>query len=174
MAIVIAAGTSDLCQRIIRRTQRDVPILENPIGSNRSPEIDAMCDRWGVPRGSYWCALWAASCWADEGAEVPPTRGDSHPAKCQSWLEWAKQTGRWSRTPRQGYAVLYDEARNGKANHMGTCVVSTDPILMDFEGNTSLAGFGRNGELATLKPVNLRLVLGYVSPQPISGAVTFS
>jgi hypothetical protein len=54
------------------------------------------------------------------------------------------------------------------AHHIGAAVASVTPVLMDFEGNTSGAGFSRNGELATLKVVATDLVIGYVHPRAVS------
>lgn len=164
--IVIPQGTPAICEAIIRRAQRDLPILETPIGSNRSPEIDEMCKRWGVPLASYWCALWTASVWADAGAEVPPVSNAKawHPAIAETWRQWAFETGRFSATPGLGYAVLYGTNGAKPAHHIGCCVVSLTPILMDAEGNTSEAGFSREGELAAEKRVDKSRLIGYVAP----------
>lgn len=156
-----------LCVAIIRRAQQDIPIIENPLGSNISPEINEMCRRWGVPLGSAWCALWTASCWADAGAEVPPTEGDSHPAKAESWRLWALATNRFSPTPILGAAVLYGSGGRGPAHHIACCVVSLEPKLLDLEGNTSETGFSREGELTELKRVNTERLIGYVHPRPL-------
>ena len=168
--IVLPPNLPALNAAIIRRAQRDLPILENPIGSNRSPEIDAMCDRWGVPRGSAWCALWGATVWADAGAQVPPIDDAKgwHPAIAQTWLEWAFLTHRFNHQPIQGAAVLYGDGGHAPAHHLGACVLSVAPILMDLEGNTSLTGFSREGELTALKPVNTDRLIGYIWPEPIT------
>lgn len=170
--IVIPSSTPSVCEAIIRRAQRDIPIIENPAGSNRSPEIDALCKRYGVPLASYWCALWGSACWEDSGAEIPPVRNDKgwHPAIVQTWYEWALETFRFTSHPALGYAPIYRHAGEKRASHMGACVVSLEPIVLNFEGNTSLAGYSRNGELTGLKPVNLENLLGYVSPIPLLGA----
>lgn len=165
--IVLPDDLPPLNAEIIRRAQLQVPILENPPYSNRSPEIDAMCDRWGVPRGSYWCALWAASTWADAGAAVPPVddaRG-WHPAKAETWRQWALHEGLFTDRPVPGAAVLYGNRGMEPAHHIGVCVASVTPLLMDFEGNTSVNGFSRNGELATLKQVDTAALIGYVLPR---------
>lgn len=155
-----------LAAAIIQRAQRDIPILENPIGSNRSPEIDAMCQRWHVPLGSAWCALWTATVWADAGAQVPPIQGPlMHPAIADAWRRWALENYSFSPTPVLGAAPLYGKNGHEPAEHIGACVVSIKPILMDFEGNTSLTGFSREGELTELKPVNTDRLIGYVIPR---------
>jgi hypothetical protein len=160
-----------IARAIIQAAQLDIPILENPKGSNRSPEIDAMCEEWGVPLGSAWCALWTATCWKKAGAEVPPRRGDWHPAKADTWRLWALQTGRFSPTPVLGAAVLYGNNGHEPAHHIGCCVVSIAPILMDLEGNTSETGFSREGELTELKRVNTDRLIGYIHPHPIEWSV---
>lgn len=153
---------------IVRRAQQDIPILENPVGSNRSPEIDAMCKRWGTPLASYWCALWAATVWADAGADVPPAilAKDWHPAICETWHQWAMLEGLFTSIPVIGGAVLYGDRGRGPANHIGACIVSTTPLRMDLEGNASLTGTDNNGELTALRQVDMTRVIGYVQPRP--------
>lgn len=167
MMIVLPPDLPDLNRRIIRNVQLRIPILENPPLSNRSPEIDAMCKRFGVPLGSYWCALLAADVWTDEGAAIPPINEAKgwHPAKAESWRLWALEEGLFSDTPVHGAAVLYGKHGTEPAEHIGAALASIVPVLMDFEGNTSGAGFSRNGELATLKVVDTDLLIGYVLPR---------
>ena len=170
MSATIILPSDPLATAIIREIQSRIPILEDPLGSNRSPEIDALCRKWGIPLGSYWCAVLAADVWSVAGAEVPPTNGDSHPARCESWRRWALATGRFSATPGLGYAVLYGEGGKEPAEHMGVAIASIHPLMYDFEGNTADAAsrqFTRNGELATLKMVDVNRVVGYVSPRPL-------
>lgn len=168
--IVIPSQTPAICEAIIRRAQRDIPILENPVGSNRSPEIDAMCKRWGVPLASYWCALWAASVWADAGAEVPPVSNAKawHPAIAETWHQWALETGRFGLTPQLGFASLYGHSGKGPAVHIGACVTAIAPMVRNFEGNTSEVGFSREGELTADKRVNFDRLIGYVAPFVLS------
>lgn len=165
--IVLPFDLPALNQRIIHEAQIRIPILEDPPLSNRSPEIDAMCRRFGVPLASYWCALFAADIWTDAGAEIPPTHGDSHPAKAESWRLWALKTGRFSPVPILGAAVLYGAGGHEPAEHIGAALASIHPFLADFEGNTSGMGYSRNGELATLKQVDTDRLIGYVSPVPL-------
>jgi len=167
--IIIPDDLPAINTAIIRRAQLDIPIIENPPSSNRSPEIDAMCRRWGVPLASYWCALWAASVWADAGAAVPPIAmsRDWHPAKCQTWYEWSLQENLFTSEPTLGCAVLYGNNGHEPAEHIGTCIVAMAPAKFDLEGNTSLGGYSRNGEITGLKPVDLTRVIGYVIPRAV-------
>jgi hypothetical protein len=165
--ITLPIDLPELNEKIIRAAQSKIPILENPPLSNRSPEIDAMCRKFGVPLGSYWCALFAADVWTDAGAEIPPTEGESHPARAESWRLWALKTNRFSHTPVLGAATLYGNGGHGPAEHIGAALASIKPFLMDFQGNTSGAGYERNGELATLKSVDVDRLIGYVCPEPL-------
>lgn len=168
--IVLPDDLPPLNAEIVRRAQLDVPIIEDPPSSNRSPEIDAMCRRFGVPLGSYWCALWASLIWRDAGAMIPPVDDHRgwHPAKAETWRQWALAEGLLSPTPIQGAAVLYGAQGHEPAHHIGAAVASVRPALLAFEGNTSLAGYSRNGELATLKAVNTDALIGYVWPRAVS------
>ena len=173
MRIIIPPSAPALNVAIIRRAQKDIPILENPVGSNRSPEIDAMCRKFGVPLASYWCALWTSDVWLDSGAQIPPIDDHKswHPAKAETWRQWAVATGRFTKTPQLGFAVLFGKGHLPPAHHIGCCVVSTTPLITDLEGNTSLAGFSTNGELTTLKLVNAAELIGYVSPEPLGTSI---
>jgi hypothetical protein len=172
--IVIPANTPLLHSRIIQVMQARFPILENPIGSNRSPEIDAMARKWGIPLGSPWCAGLATDVWQEAGAEVPPVDDEKgwHPWKAETWRQWALATNRFSSRPIFGGAVLYGLNGNKPAEHIAVCVVSLVPILMDIEGNTSETGFSREGELTGLKRVNGDRLIGYVSPEPLTREVS--
>lgn len=165
--IVLPDGLDPKVVALIRAVQDDLPIIENPVGSNRSPEINAMCREFGVPVGSPWCALWTASKRKQVGAAYPPIHGDQHPAIAESWHQWAKATGRFTSKPQLGYATLYSLHRTGKADHIAACVMSLTPILMDAQGNTSQEGVSRDGALTALKPVRTDYVLGYVSLEPL-------
>lgn len=156
--------TTPLIQRVIVETAlRGVGMLEDPPGSNRGADIDALNDRAKVPHGSYWCASWAGAVWADSGAEIPPGY-----ASCDRWMAWAKQTGRWTtHTAAPGCAVLYGVP--GDARHIGV-VIRTQPLVLSLEGNTTVEGstFERNGTAVGLKVVNDHdPVLGYCHPIPM-------
>lgn len=158
--------TPRLILEICRRAVLDVGICELPPGSNRSGRIDEYNRLAGVAVGSYWCAS-AVRAWWSEGAAaagvvqpLPP-----YPASCDSWMAWAHATGRWSQTPRPGFAVLYGKPTD--AVHIG-CIVRATPRVLSIEGNTQFGGeFDRNGWAIAMKLVNPTRVVGYVSPTPL-------
>jgi hypothetical protein len=77
-----------ICRTIVVMAICDVGMLEDPPGSNRGTDIDALNDMAKVPVGSYWCAAWVGKIWRNAGAQVPAGY-----ASCDHWMAWAKQTG---------------------------------------------------------------------------------
>lgn len=152
-----------LCRTIVVMAICDVGMLEQPPGSNRGADIDALNDLAKVPRGSYWCASWVGKIWKAAGAEVPPGY-----ASCDHWMAWAKQTNRWTtHTAAPGCAVVYGVP--GDAHHIGI-IIRTDlesGMTLSLEGNTTVEGskFERNGTAVGLKVVNQHdPVLGFIHP----------
>lgn len=167
------ATVSPLQLRIVKRALLDVGLCEQPPGSNRSGRIDEYNRSAGVPESliesgrGYWCASAVRAWWAEAGAGVPPRAA----ASVDTWIAWAKRTGRWSSLPIPGAAVVY--GRPGDGDHIGV-VVRVAPLLLSVEGNTSLAvrssaGYSRNGVAVDLKAVATDRVLGYVHPEPVEG-----
>jgi hypothetical protein len=144
----------------------NVGVCEDPIGSNRGPEIDEWAREFGSPLGSYWCALSVGKARKEGGLWIP-----SHDVgSCDEWVWQATRAGLISQQPAPGAAVIYT---NGKtivggrydgqldAVHIGL-VLRVKPVLLAIEGNTALGGFERNGFVQTLKEVDVGRVLGYV------------
>lgn len=135
----------------------DVGEHEIPASSNSGKWVDWVNERTGSPKGSYWCANAVALWWTSAQWPLPPV-----PASCQSWYDWAQTTGRWFLSPALGDCILYGADK--LAHHAGI-VMCIDPLLT-IEGNTTLDGYSRNGELVTLKAPNTVRVLGYVRAKP--------
>ena len=174
--IIIPDKTPPVCRAIITIAQGEIPIIENPAGSNRSPEIDAMCKEFGVPLASYWCALWVAHVWKRAGAAIPPVSNVKawHPAIAETWRQWAFETGRFTSKPQLGFAAVFGTNGAKPAHHIACCVVAvppSSPHVYDLEGNTSESGFSRNGELTDLKRTDLSRLIGYISPIPLAQGV---
>lgn len=156
------SNSSALGRAIARRAILDVGLLEQPPGSNRSPRIDDYLTECGSPLGSPWCAAAVAAWWRESGADIPP----SEAASCDAWMRWAKKTGRWSRTPVPGAAVLYGIPTD--AQHI-ECVVRVTPLRLVVGGNTAFTGYSREGIACDLKPLTIERLLGFVHPHPLTG-----
>jgi hypothetical protein len=145
-----------------------VGVCEDPVGSNRGPEIDAWAQEFGSPLGSYWCALSVGKARKTGGLWIP-----SHDVgACNEWVLQATRAGLIRQDPEPGAAVLYT---NGKkivggrydgqldAVHIGL-VLRVKPVLFAIEGNTVISAFDRNGFVQALKEVDTKRVLSYVAP----------
>jgi hypothetical protein len=155
-----------LNKAIVFRAMADIGICENPPSSNRSGRIDTYNTRAGAPLGSYWCASEATACYVDAGADVPP----ADRASCDVIMAWSKHEGLFIPVLQAGnigvvlpgMMVLYGTPAD--VHHVGILIRAT-PYQIDVEGNTSFAGFSRNGEAMLVKKVDLDRVVGYVRPR---------
>jgi hypothetical protein len=145
-----------------------VGVCEDPVGSDRGPEIDAWAREFGSPLGSYWCALSVGKARKTGGLWIP-----SHDVgACNEWVLQATRAGLIRKDPEAGAAVIYT---NGKkvvggrydgqvdAVHIGL-VLRVEPVLLAIEGNTVISAFDRNGFVQALKEVDKSRVLSYVAP----------
>jgi hypothetical protein len=153
--------------------QRHVGVCEDPVGSNRGPEIDAWAQEFGSPLGSYWCALSVGKARKTGGLWIP-----SHDVgACNEWVLQATRAGLMRKEPEPGAAVLYTnhtKISGGRydgqleAIHIGL-VLRVQPVLLAIEGNTVVSAFDRNGFVQALKEVDTSRVLSYVSPASAAG-----
>lgn len=155
---------AELRKAIVRRAMADIGIEETGV-KNRSPYIDELLKAAGTPVGQPWCAAALRQWYADAGAAVPVQGA----ASCDVWVRWATSRGSWQPigsgyTPQPGDAVVYGVP--GDANHIGVLARTTTRGGRSVEGNTSYAGFEREGIAVDYKPVTQKLVLGYITPQP--------
>lgn len=146
-----------------------VGVCEDPIGTNRGPEIDLWAREFGSPLGSYWCALAVAKARSVGGLWVPEHDAGS----CDEWVYQARHAGVMSPLPVPGAAVVYTNGRllrGGRfagqfdAVHIGL-VLRTTPRLLAIEGNTTIGTFDRSGYVLALKEVEASRVLGFILPE---------
>jgi hypothetical protein len=145
-----------------------VGVCEDPVGSNRGPDIDAWANEFGSPLGSYWCALSVGKARKCGGLWIP-----SHDVgACNEWVLQATADGITAKDPEPGAAVVYTNgnrittgryAGQMDAVHIGL-VLRVEPVLLSIEGNTVLGPFDRNGFVQALKEVDLKRILTYIGP----------
>src|ERR1700680_3515555 len=80
-----------------------VGVCEDPIGSNRGPEIDAWAAEFGSPLGSFWCALATAQARKAGGWWIPPQDVGS----CDEWVDEAGRESLFIKEAEPGAAVVY-------------------------------------------------------------------
>lgn len=105
---------------IITRALSQVGVTELPLGSNRSPLIDAWLDRCNVQRGNPWCAAFASWCLGDGTACAGAVRlGESFARPVEVWPGDLM----WYRTDRRGHG------------HIGIVIGVGRLEVMTVEGN---------------------------------------
>jgi hypothetical protein len=164
----LAAGLSDNVRRTLDFALENIGVCEDPVGSNRGPEIDDWARELGSPVGSFWCALAVAKARKEGGLWLP-----SHDAgACNEWFFGARMLGFTTDTPVPGAAVLYTNRTRVPSGpykgqmdvvHIGL-VLRVTPVLMSIEGNTTLGKYDRNGYVQALKEVDRSRVLCYILP----------
>jgi hypothetical protein len=149
----------------------NIGVCEDPLGSNRGPEIDAWAREFDSPVGSFWCALAVAKARREGGLWVPEHDAGS----CDEWWYGAQRAGYAAQVPSPGAAVVYTNGRgivggryDGQpdAVHIGI-VLRLTPALLSIEGNTTLGKYDKDGFVQALKEVNQACVLGYVRPEVV-------
>ena len=166
---------TELGQRIITRAAYDAHVREEPLGSNRSPYLDQLCDRFGIPRGSYWCGVIFGAWWIDCECRVPRDFAD-----CDRWLPYLVPASAVPRKERTGAAILYGTRGTGpidpdytvmkasgwNAVHIGAVADWTTDPPITAEGNRGYAGSkSNNGVAVDFAPSYRNDVLGLVLPQ---------
>lgn len=164
----LTAEVNENVRRTLDFALMNIGVCEDPLGSNRGPEIDTWAREFGSPVGSFWCALAVAKARKEGGLWTP-----THDAgACNEWVYEARLLGLTSDTPVPGAAVLYTNRTrltsgpySGQldAVHIGL-VLRVTPVLMSIEGNTTLGKYDRNGYVQALKEVDHPRVLCYVLP----------
>lgn len=154
---------------VIERAMKDLGIVEDANRPNRSARIDEYCRAVHIPEHlittgkGYWCAA-AVSAWLRECSLPVPGKVGS--GSCDTWMRWAMETKRWTKTPSAGALVIYGVP--GDARHIGL-VIRNDHALLSVEANTTVEGaFERDGTAVALKRITKQdPLLGYCSLFPL-------
>jgi hypothetical protein len=136
--------------------------------TNASPTITNWIAAAGGRPGDPWCAAFVYVARKEAGLWVPP-RGVA--MSCDGWRIHADRAGLWlpkDALPQPGDVAVYGVP--GDANHCGLVArthVGNRVSLRDVEGNTTWAGYSREGNVVAPKPVNRPKLLGYVRGMPL-------
>jgi hypothetical protein len=116
--------------------------------------------------GYFWCASAVGTWWKEAGITGLDFRIPWVPA----WVSWAQKNGLWSATPVVGAAIIY-KGGDHLYCHIGIVKSVINGVVTTIEGNTTGAGFNRNGCTVAIKQPNLKRVAGYVIPPGSTSAV---
>ena len=132
-----------------------VGVTENPVGSNRSIQIDDWNEAVGVPVGSFWCASFVSAVvhkWvAATGKDFPIDES----ASCDAWFNRAKAKGLLTRIAKPGHILLVmKSADSSDAIHIGICGYESNGLISSIEGNSNNDG-SANGTMVALRKNHL-------------------
>jgi len=177
---------TELQRRIVLRALNDNNHHETPLGSNRSPYLDALADWAKIPRGQYWCALWVGAVLAACGLRIPKDF-----ANCDTWLPYLVDVKSLAAEQRVACAILYgkrgtaaisDDWQGMKksgwdAVHIGLCTNwLRDPydLVISTEGNRGYQGLPigtpNNGIAIDTAPVVRKDMLGLIPASKLLAA----
>jgi hypothetical protein len=152
---------------VVKAAYKDLKanVREDPKVANSGPRIDEMIKNAGYNFPVYWCACAVTAWWEAAGIKVFRNKKNQS-GYCQDWVNWAKQTNRWSLTPVQGAACLYMLPENPKhAHHIGIVAqIFPGGQLITIEGNTSEKPGDPNGTGVFVKYPNVSALGGFVLP----------
>ncbi|GAB1345029.1 CHAP domain-containing protein [Gemmatimonas sp.] len=154
---------AELRRALVRRAHADIGVEENMGAPNRSPYIDEVITEAGSPLESAWCGCIARRWAKDAGAAYPKKDAGA----VRVWVKWAQANGLWRDVasgyePKPGDWVCYDMAPDGIADHIGVVARVHARGVRSIEGNTSWAGFSREGVAVAMKPVTTARIVGYI------------
>ncbi|MCA2992066.1 hypothetical protein [Gemmatimonas sp.] len=160
---VLTGPDAELRRAVVRRAHADIGIEEGTQAANRSPYIDEVVREAGSPLGSAWCGCIARRWARDAGAAFPPREAGA----VRAWVRWAMASGTWRPVTsdyevQPGDWVCYDMAPDGTADHIGLAARVHARGVRTIEGNTSWAGFSREGVAVAMKPITTSRILGYI------------
>ncbi len=172
----------DYVKRALNNARKDLGVLEIKGKPNQGVRINEMLKDVGLPNkpapgepGYKWCAAAVSSWWRDAGLKVPTPRHPGGDALCQNWLNWGKSNGLFTKTPTEGAAVIYGNAK-GTATHIGIIEYFNKQTkeIITIQGNTSSDNkFNRDGDgvfrkkglITDISATGMR-ILGYILPVP--------
>lgn len=117
--------------QVVQKPNEVVALAQSQLGYTSGTSQDSAYGRIyvGVNAGD-WCCFFTRWIYDQCGVTFPPT------GYCPYVVDWAKQNGRWTGTPKPGYAVLYDFNYNGVADHIGVVEQVINGGVVAIEGNT--------------------------------------
>jgi hypothetical protein len=153
---------------VVKAAYKDLKdvVREDPEVANWGGRITEMIKNAGYNFPVFWCACAVTAWW--EAAGIKVFRNNKNQSGiCQDWVNWAKQTNRWSLTPVIGSACLYMLPENpNHAHHIGIVArILPGGQLITIEGNTSEKPGDPNGTGVFVKFPNVSNLGGFVIPK---------
>jgi hypothetical protein len=156
-------GGSSVSEKAVLIALTQDGVREQPLGSNRGPEVDAYIRSTGLNPPAYWCMAFVYWCFQRAAAQLGATNPMYKTASCSDLYAWAKPRGLVKSTPQRGDIFLVRGGADGRTHqHTGLVVEVSGGTMKTVEGNSNDDGssngigvFVRNRSAANLDFVRL-------------------
>lgn len=152
----------DTGQKIINIAKKFLETVEMPPNSNSGEQVrrfQASTTEGGT--GWPWCQAFVRFVLDGAGVQKDGYRG----AYVPHYVAWAKASGKWTQSPKKGYAVVFEFDSDYIVDHVGFFVQkNSDGSILTVEGNTSRSDSGSqsNGGGVFMRRRNKNNILGYI------------
>ena len=138
----------DLGVSALAEAKARVGVHEQPLGSNRGPEVDRYLAAVGLPPGNFWCAAFVYFCVAEAARKAGKPNPLLKTGSCSSLYRWARSNNRLTPRPEPGDIFL---CIGGSTGHYHTGFVAgpiNEERFPTVEGNSNDDGSANGVEVA--------------------------
>ena len=148
---------------IVAKAQSQIGVKESPANSNNVKYNTEYYGRTINNRDYAWCAVFIW--WVFKECKASNLYyGGGKTAYCPTLMNFYKQKGQFSKTPRVGSIVFYDWNSNNSPDHVGIVEkINSDGSITAIEGNTSV-GNESNGGCVMRRTRYKSQIIGYAYP----------
>jgi len=151
-ALFAPAPPADLGEKALAFAKTQVGIKEQPLGSNRGPEVDSYLASVGLEPGNFWCVAFVYYCANEAARRLDRPNPLPKTGSCSRLYTWAKENGLLVSKPEPGDIFL---CIGGETGHYHTGFMA-GPISSDrfptIEGNSNSDGSANGIEVASRSP----------------------
>jgi hypothetical protein len=147
-ALFAPAPPFDLGVAALAEARARVGVREQPLGSNRGPEVDRYLAAVGLPPGNFWCAAFAYFCVEEAARKAGKPNPLPKTGSSSALFRWAREQDRLTARPEPGDLFL---CIGGSTGHYHTGFVAGDLVEERFptvEGNSNADGSANGVEVA--------------------------
>ena len=143
---------SDLAKKVLEIAASQVGKLEQPLGSNAGPEVDAYLASVGLDSGNFWCMAFVFWCFREAAKSLPVKNPAIKTGLVLDAWNRARSGGLVTLTTEQALhdpskinpGMVFIMSTGAGSGHTGIVVAVRGSVLETIEGNTNDGG-SRNG-----------------------------
>lgn len=147
-ALFATQAVFDLGTAALAEAKTRVGVREQPLGSNKGPEVNKYLASVGLPPGNFWCAAFVFYCAAEAARKAGKPNPLPKTGSCSAIYRWARANGRLVSRPEPGDIFL---CIGGSTGYYHTGFVAgpiNDERFPTVEGNSNADGSANGVEVA--------------------------